>query len=161
MSSLPVPSIEITHHADTVGIRRPHRESDTGDARAFAHVRTHLFVGAIVLLFREQVQVEFAERRQVRIWGANRGDTSAGEMYFEAIGKNFTLVREQNFEQSGLRPRTHRQARPALDDQDHALRARPVGTDDHSARSYMRAEYGMRIVMAQREETAQVFPGNL
>src|SRR6266404_5484542 len=57
-----VPFVEVTDHADALGIRRPDGECDSALAFMSQDMRAELFINMFVSAFTEQMQVEFAER---------------------------------------------------------------------------------------------------
>jgi len=59
-----IPSVEITHNADSLGIRRPDRKSRSRDMMNLAGVGSEDTVGLVVLPLPEQVQVDFAQQRR-------------------------------------------------------------------------------------------------
>ena len=57
----PVPAVEIAHHADAFGIRRPHRKAHTPHALHLHVVRAEHAVSLLQAAFREQVEIVFAD----------------------------------------------------------------------------------------------------
>src|ERR1700678_1224502 len=58
-----VPMIELAHHADAFGVRRPYRESGACRALAGAEMRAELLVNTLVPALAEQIQIEVATAR--------------------------------------------------------------------------------------------------
>src|ERR1700691_98451 len=58
-----VPMIEIAHHADTLGVRRPYGKSRACRAVAGAGMRAELLVNTFVPALAEQIQIEVGKAR--------------------------------------------------------------------------------------------------
>src|ERR1700733_5773667 len=58
-----VPMIELAHHADALGVRRPYRESRALAALAGAQMRAELLVNTLVPALAEQIQIEVGKAR--------------------------------------------------------------------------------------------------
>ena len=59
----PVPLVEIAHHADALGIRRPHGEVHAGHVADGQPARAQLLPGAVVRALGEEMQVEIGQHR--------------------------------------------------------------------------------------------------
>ncbi len=62
-----IPEIEIAHHADAAGVRRPDREINSALAADLAQVRAEFVVELLVVSLREQVPVDLAHDRPVAV----------------------------------------------------------------------------------------------
>ena len=59
-----VPLVEIADGGDAAGVRGPDGEGRAGDAVDDLEVRAELVVEVVVVALAEEVEVEFAQRRQ-------------------------------------------------------------------------------------------------
>src|SRR2546423_9997937 len=65
-----IPAVEITHHADALRVRRPHREIDTRFLANLPNVRAKFLIQLPMLTFAEKVHVHLAHYDAIGIWVA-------------------------------------------------------------------------------------------
>ena len=115
-----VPLIELAHHADALGVRRPHHEGDPVDAVDLGRVRAQPLVDLAMAALGEQVDVEVAQHRREPI-GVLRLPCRAIAAEPQGIGETVGPVRHRSGEEAvgmQLGEVGHDVAAAAVDDAD-------------------------------------------
>ena len=137
-----VPAVEVAHHADRGGIRRPDRERDAGDAVQLARVRAEPLVELLVPPLDGEVDVELAERRQERVRVAEPVGVAGRVAHLQLVVERQLRARDRSFEDPAAVPRleldVHRQHA-------HRFGVGPVRADQDTALRRVRAEDGVRV----------------
>ncbi len=121
-----VPEVEITDHADALGIGREHDEADTFGAVDRHRMRAELVVQPQVVAFAEQVKVVIAQDRQEAV-GIVEIDDMIAEMRAQAVA--LQAAGQGTGEQAGIVDAPHRRDATAFADRLDARCFRQEGAD--------------------------------
>ena len=93
--------IEIAHHADPFGLRRPDGEAGPGDAVQGAQLRAQLLVNAVFIALTEEIQIGFTESRKEGIRIAPLRDRAIAPGEDDIISIDLLGLADDALEQSG------------------------------------------------------------
>ena len=156
----PVPGVEVPDHADGPGGGRPEGERDSARSLVRPYVRAEPVVELLVAALTDQVQVELAERRRVRVRVLDREAPAGTVVDLEQVAERDSGPRDQPLEDPARMDLLELDGAAAVSrPHRHARGARAICAHDHRVVARVRAQQGMRVgVLAadQRVELARL-----